>query len=109
MPAMDAIGYGAMALGVLGVLALTFGGLVRLIRPLAPVAGRLLICSSVSGALGVIVGLCIFMVNVWWLHARDGVGLLGDALIAFFIGAGFGVPVFAVREFLAIGEHDSAA
>ena len=108
MAATNAIGFGAMAIGLLGALALTVGGLLRLVRPLAPVAGRLLICSSVGGALGVVVGLCIVTVRVGWLHGHDDVGLVGDALIAYFIGAGLGVPVFAVREFTSTGAHDSA-
>jgi len=103
MAALDAIGFGAMAIGLLGALTLTVGGLLRLVRPLAQVAGRLLICSSVGGALGVVIGLCIVLVRVGWWHRRDDVGLIGDALIAYFIGAGFGVPVFAVREFARTG------
>jgi hypothetical protein len=97
-----------MAIGLLGALALTVGGLLRLVRPLAPIAGRLLICTGVAGALATVVGLAIVTVRVGWLHARDDIGLIGDALIAYFIGAGLGVPVFAVREFLRGSEHDTA-
>ena len=104
-----AIGFVAMAVGLLGALALTVGGLLRLVRPLAQVAERLLICSAVGGALAVIVGLCVVTVRVGVLHGRDDVGLIGDALIAYFIGAGVGVPVFAVREFRRSGGHDAAA
>ena len=109
MAATNAVGFGAMAIGLLGALALTIGGLMRLVRPLAPIAGRLLMCSCVGGALASVVGLCVVMVRVGWLHASDDVGLVGDALIAYFIGAGLGVPIFAVREFLRIGADNSAA
>ena len=74
----NAIGFVAMAVGLLGALALTVGGLLRLVRPLAQVAGRLLTCSAVGGALAVIVGLCVVMVRVGVLHGRDDVGLIGD-------------------------------
>lgn len=109
MAPANVVGFGAMAIGLLGVLALTIGGLLRMIRPVAPIAGRLLTCSNVCGALAVIVGLCIFMVTVVWLHGRDDLGLIGSALLAYFVGAGVGVPVFAVREFLRKETHESAA
>src|SRR5207237_5613520 len=73
----NAIGFVAMAVGLLGALALTVGGLLRLVRPLAQVAGRLLTCSAVGGALAVIVGLCVVTVRVGVLHGRDDVGLIG--------------------------------
>jgi len=109
MAATGAISVGAMAIGLLGALALTIGGLLRLFRPLAPVAGRLLMCSNVAGAVALVVGLCIAAATVGLLHGRDDVGLIGEALIAYFIGAGLGVPVFAVREFLRRSAHDTAA
>ncbi len=109
MATTGAIGMGALAIGLLGALALTIGGLLRLIRPLAPVAGRLLMCSNVGGAVALVVGLCVVMVTVGLLHGRDDVGLIGEVLIAYFIGAGLGVPVLAVREILRSGTHDTAA
>ncbi len=62
-------------------------------------AKRLVIVSNVGGALGLVVGLCIFVVQVVWKRGRDDVGLVGDAIIAYLIGAGIGGLVFAVQEF----------
>ena len=106
MAVPSTIGVWLLFIGVVEALALTAGGLMRLVRPLAPIAGRLLICSSVAGALGVAVGLCVFLVAVVWLNGRDDTGLLVDALAAYFVGAGLGVPVFATREWFI---HDNAA
>lgn len=107
MAAIDAIGFVAMTIGLLGAVALVSAGLLSLVRPLNDMASRLLIFSNVCGALAVIAGLGVFMVTVVWLGGRDDVGLIGSALIAYFIGAGVGAPVFLAREFLRKGTHGS--
>jgi hypothetical protein len=64
---------------------------------------------GVGGALGVVVGLCVVAINVGLLHGRDDVGPIGDAVIAYFIGAGLAVPVFAIRELKSGATSDAAA
>ena len=108
MGGINAFDLGAMSLGLLGVLALSIAGLLRLFQPLAQFAGRLLNCASIGGSLAVLVGLCFVTVRVGFLHGRDDLGLIGDVLIAYFIGAGLGVIVFAVREILHIGESSAS-
>jgi hypothetical protein len=103
------VGFGAMVLGLIGLFALTIGGLLRLIRPLSQLGGRLLICCGVAGALALVVGLGLVAITVGRLHSRDDVGLIGYAVIAYFVGAGLGVPIFAVREFRGSGPRGPAA
>ncbi len=98
-----------MTLGLLGVLGLAIAGLLRLFRPAAAFGGRLLNHLAVGGSLGIVVGVCVVAVNVGLLHGRDDVGLIADAVIAYFIGAGLAVPVFVVREPRSGAANDAAA
>jgi hypothetical protein len=109
MALSSSVGFAAMALGILGLIGLTVGGLLRLCRPVAAVGGRVLIHLSVGGSLGIVAGLCVVAINVGLLHGRDDVGLVGDAVIAYFIGAGLAVPVFAIRELKSGTTRDAAA
>ena len=104
-----AVGFTAIALAILGVLAMAVGGVCFLIRPLSGYARRLLSCSATCGAIGLAVGLGLFIVNVGLRGQPDDIGLVGDSGLAFLIGAGIGVPIFAIREVIRIGRDRAAA
>jgi hypothetical protein len=107
MASENLVGFVGTALGLLGVLAVTAGGLLRRYRPLTSLANRLLVFCGVAGALSVVVVILgVVAIAVRGLHVRDDAGPIGDAVIGFFIGAGLGVPAFGVREYLRIGNSE---
>lgn len=78
------------ALGTLALLAVVVGSLHSLVRPLSRV-GRLLVYSCTGAILAMAgVGIRFVMIAVRRIPVRDDVGVVGDALIALFVGAGVG-------------------